>query len=62
MADTGAPLTGDRVQWDVRWKKGEATLLNSAINGLGGMPAGGQCFACSPDDYKALIAFMAGRE
>ena len=45
VADTGAPLTGDRVQWDVRWKKGEATLLNSAINGLGGMPAGGQCFA-----------------
>ena len=62
VADTGAPLTGDRVQWDVRWKKGEAELVNSAINGLGGMPAGGQCFACSPDDYKALIAFMAGRE
>jgi cytochrome c5 len=62
VADTGAPLTGDRTQWDVRWKKGEPALLASAVSGLGGMPAGGQCFACTPDDYKALIAFMAGRE
>ena len=62
VADTGAPLTGDRTQWDVRWKKGEAALLASAVNGLNGMPAGGQCFSCTPDDFKALIAFMAGRE
>ena len=62
VADTGAPLTGDRTQWDVRWKKGEAALLASAVNGLNGMPAGGQCFSCTPDDNKALIAFMAGRE
>lgn len=62
VADTGAPLTGDRTQWDVRWKKGEAALLTSAVNGLNGMPAGGQCFSCTPDDFKALIAFMAGRE
>lgn len=61
VADTGAPLTGDRSQWDVRWKKGEAELLRSTVGGLGGMPAGGQCFACSADDYRALIAFMAGR-
>jgi len=26
------------------------------------MPAGGQCFSCTPDDMKALIRFMAGRE
>lgn len=62
VADTGAPLTGDRSLWDARWAKGEASLLNSTIRGLNGMPAGGQCFACSPDDYKALIRFMAGRE
>ena len=46
----------------VRWKKGEAALLASAVNGLNGMPAGGQCFSCTPDDFKALIAFMAGRD
>lgn len=62
VADTGAPLTGDRSLWDARWAKGEPALLASTIQGLNGMPAGGQCFACSPDDYKALIRFMAGRE
>lgn len=61
VADTGAPLAGDRTQWDARWAKGEDALLSSTIQGLNGMPAGGQCFACSPDDYKALIRFMAGR-
>ncbi|MCW0199743.1 c-type cytochrome [Sphingopyxis sp.] len=61
VADTGAPLTGDRTQWDKRWAKGEDALLTSAVQGLNGMPAGGQCFSCTPDDYKALIRFMAGR-
>ncbi len=62
VPDTGAPLAGDRTQWDARWAKGEDALLNSTIRGLNGMPAGGQCFSCSPNDYKALIRFMAGRE
>jgi cytochrome c5 len=57
-----APLTGDRTQWDARWARGEQALLASAIQGKGGMPAGGQCFACSPDDLMALTRFMAGRE
>ncbi|MEQ1497322.1 MAG: c-type cytochrome [Novosphingobium sp.] len=57
-----APLTGDRTVWDPRWAQGEAGLLSAAIQGKKGMPAGGQCFECSPDDLKALIAFMAGRE
>ncbi len=62
VADTGAPLTGDRTKWDVRWAKGEDALLTSAIQGLNGMPAGGQCFSCTPDDFRGLIRFMAGRE
>ena len=62
VADTGAPLTGDRTKWDPRWAKGEDALLGSAVQGLNGMPAGGQCFSCTPDDYRALIRFMAGRE
>ena len=61
VPDTGAPLTGDRTQWDKRWAKGEDALLNSAVRGLNGMPAGGQCFSCTPDDYRKLIRFMAGR-
>lgn len=62
VRDSGAPLTGDRTQWDTRWAKGEAALLTSAIQGKGGMPAGGQCFECTPQDLSALIRFMAGWE
>jgi cytochrome c5 len=60
--DTGAPLTGDRTLWSPRWEKGEAELLKSALGGLRGMPAGGQCFSCTPKDHEQLIQFMAGRE
>ncbi|MDX2275308.1 MAG: c-type cytochrome [Hyphomonadaceae bacterium] len=62
QADTGAPLALDRAAWDGRWSKGEQTLLDHTISGFNGMPAGGQCFACTADDYRALIRFMAGRE
>ena len=57
-----APLAGDRTLWDPRWAQGEASLLAATIQGKGGMPAGGQCFECTPDDLAALIRFMAGRE
>lgn len=57
-----APLTGDHSQWDPRWAKGAEALLTSALQGKGKMPAGGQCFECSPADLTKLIAFMAGRE
>ena len=62
VKDAQAPLAGDRVAWDPRWAKGEDALLASAIGGIKGMPAGGQCFECTPDDLKALIRFMAGHE
>lgn len=62
VQDSLAPLTGDRTQWDPRWALGEDALLAAAIQGKGGMPAGGQCFECTPDDLKALIRFMAGRD
>jgi cytochrome c5 len=57
-----APLAGDRTLWDPRWAQGEPALLAATIQGKGGMPAGGQCFECTPDDLKALIRFMAARE
>lgn len=57
-----APLAGDRTVWDPRWGQGEPVLLAATIQGKGGMPAGGQCFECTPDDFKGLIRFMAGRE
>ncbi len=62
VADTGAPLAGDRASWEPRWKKGMPALLSSTVGGLNGMPAGGQCFSCTPQDYEALIRFMADHE
>jgi len=62
VTDTGAPLAGDHPSWDPRWKKGLPALLSSTVAGLGGMPAGGQCFSCTSADYEALIRFMADRE
>lgn len=61
LPESGAPLTHDRRTWDQRWAQGEATLLEHTISGYNGMPAGGQCFACTAEDHRALIAFMAGR-
>lgn len=56
---SGAPLAGDHGAWDARWDKGLPALMQSIVSGKNGMPAGGQCFACTPDDYKALVRFMA---
>lgn len=58
----GAPLAGDRAQWDPRWAEGVPTLTAHVVSGYRAMPAGGQCFACSEADYRALIAFMAARD
>ena len=57
-----APQVHDHAAWDPRWKQGEAVLLDHTIQGFNAMPAGGQCASCTPDDFKALIRFMAGRE
>ncbi len=57
-----APLAGDRTAWHARLAKGRPELLRSILNGLNGMPAGGQCFACTPQDFDALITFMADED
>lgn len=57
-----APLTGDRAAWALRLAKGRKALLQSVLTGFNGMPAGGQCFSCTPSDYEALIAFMADED
>jgi cytochrome c5 len=61
-ADSGAPLAGDRAAWEPRWAKGLPALLQGTVGGLNGMPAGGQCFACTQADYEGLIRFLAGHE
>jgi cytochrome c5 len=59
VATSGAPITGDRDAWHDRWKKGLPKLVENAVTGLNGMPAGGQCVRCTLADYEALIRFMA---
>ena len=59
--ESGAPPAGYHYAWDKRWAQGLPVLLAHTISGFNGMPAGGQCFACTADDYKALIRFMAGQ-
>lgn len=59
--ESGAPPTGYHHAWDPRWAQGLPALLTHTINGLNGMPAGGQCFTCTQDDFKSLIRFMAGQ-
>jgi cytochrome c5 len=57
-----APLAGDRAAWKARLAKGRTALLQSVLAGVNGMPAGGQCFTCTPGDYEALIGFMADED
>ena len=62
VADSGAPLVHDAKAWAPRWKQGEDVLLDHVVQGYKAMPALGQCAACTPDDFKALTRFMAGKE
>ena len=53
----GAPIVGKADQWTGRLSKGQDTLYDSALNGLGAMPArGGQ--SLSDDEVKAAVDYM----
>ncbi|HSM95641.1 MAG TPA: c-type cytochrome [Rhizomicrobium sp.] len=62
VADSGAPPVHDHDAWEPRWQKGLPTLVSHAITGFQAMPAGGQCSACTREDYEKLIRFMADEE
>ena len=57
--ETGAPLAGYHPAWQKILDKGLDVTLENTINGYGGMPPGGQCFECTPEDLRQLILFMA---
>lgn len=59
VAATGAPLTGDTTAWAPRIGKGMDAMVNSVINGFGGMPPFGLCMDCDARQFEALIQFMA---
>jgi len=57
--ESGAPPAGYAFAWAPRLAQGGDVLLAHTIGGYNGMPAGGQCFACTAADYRQLIAFMS---
>lgn len=58
----GAPKTGDQAAWAPRLEKGMDALVESARNGIGGMPPMGMCNACTDEDFKSLIEYMSKGE
>jgi len=56
------PQAGDMAAWQPRLAKGMDGLMDSVINGFGGMPPLGMCMDCQPEEFEALINFMAGQE
>ncbi len=59
-AETGAPLIGNAEKWRSISAKGEDKILENVVHGIGGMPPLGYCSACSEDDFRVLIRFIAG--
>ena len=55
----GAPKTGDVAAWQARLEKGMDALVVSADKGFGGMMPKGMCFDCTPEQFRALIEYMA---
>lgn len=58
--DSGAPLSHHAASWEARLARGVPALVQSIQTGKGGMPAGGLCADCSPQDYESLTRFMSG--
>jgi cytochrome c5 len=58
----GAPITGDKEDWERRTSKGMATVYANAIDGFEGatgiMPAKGSRMDLSDEEIKKLVDFM----
>lgn len=54
----GAPKTGDVEAWKARIEKGPEALIQSAINGVGTMPAKGGVAELTDEDVAAATNFM----
>lgn len=58
--ENASPLSGDTRAWQARLDaRGTGGLLQSTLNGFGGMPPLGACPDCGLSDFKALISFMS---
>lgn len=57
----GAPKTGDNAGWAPRLAKGLDTIVSSAINGIGAMPARGGNPNVSDDEVRRAVIHMANQ-
>lgn len=56
---TASPQTGDIEAWGSILEHGLEQAVERAVNGYKGMPPGGQCFECTPEQLGTLILYMA---
>lgn len=54
----GAPIFGDKADWQPHIEKGMATLLTNATNGINAMPPKGLCFDCNDNEMQSAIQYM----
>lgn len=57
-AINGAPIIGNKVMWSKRLPKGEAVLIQHAINGFELMPAKGGRTELTDDEIAAAVRYM----
>jgi cytochrome c5 len=56
----GVPLVGDDAGWAERRAQGFEALLANTVRGVRDMPPLGTCGACTEDELRRLVAFVAG--
>ena len=54
----GAPMMGNKGQWEARQAKGYEMLVNNAYNGINGMPAKGLCTDCTKEEIGIAVQYM----
>jgi len=54
----GAPMMGNKSQWEARQAKGYETLVNNAYNGINGMPGKGLCLDCTKEEIDIAVQYM----
>ena len=54
----GAPMMGNKSQWEARQAKGYEMLVNNAYNGINGMPAKGLCADCTKEEIDMAVQYM----
>ena len=54
----GAPMMGNKSQWEARQAKGYETLVNNSYNGINGMPAKGLCADCTKEEIGMAVQYM----